>query len=374
MANQAPMMADDSPHLANEEHDAPPANPAAVETTSVSAAPLDADDPQPDVDAAEITMPLSTSTTATSTTTTHTSSGGYLTPAGSSSKIQLDPNEETLLMVLYLRVRDAASERPILGDVYASNVINRVDCDFSRSLFTLEPSYIPYIAGRAKKLDDWTRDFLLSAADDDDEVLVLHLACGLDSRNLRVGRGPRVQWVDVDRPQVVGLRQRLVPTPPGDYQLLAAQVTEEGDDECGDDSSWLAGLPTHKRTLVVMEGLTMYLSPEEGRRLFRRLLARFPHGHVVFDTIGSLTAHFTSMLKAFRSTGARVRWGVDDAREIEGMDDTGRLRLVESVALYDHMNTGFLGKNYPPLFGGWTWALSMLPSFKKNGHFWHFEF
>lgn len=348
-------MAENSLTLDNE-HEDPLAHSAAVETTPVSAAPLDLD-----VDAAE-TMPLSMSTSAS----TSTSSGGYLTPAGSSNKIHLDPNEETLLMVLYLRVRDAASEKPILGDVYASNVINRVDCDFSRSLFTLEPSYIPYIAGRAKKLDDWTRAFL--DGDDDDEVLVLHIACGLDSRNLRVGRGPRVQWVDVDRPQVVDLRQRLVPAPPGDYQLLAAQVTDDDDDR------WLAGLPTHKRTLVVMEGLTMYLSPEEGRRLFQRLLAWFPHGHIVFDTIGSLTAHFTSMLKAFRSTGANIKWGIDDAKEIERMDKTGRLRLVESVSLYDHMNTGFLGKNYPPLFGGWTPMLSVLPSFKKNGHFWHFEF
>lgn len=298
-----------------------------------------------------------------------TSSEGYLSPAGSSNKIHLDPNEETLLMVLYLRVRDAASENPILGDVYASNVINRVDCDFSRSLFTLEPSYVAYVAGRARQLDDWTRA-LLARHRDDEDVLVLHLACGLDSRSVRVRRGPRVQWIDVDRPQVTELRQRLVPTPPGDYRLLTACVAGDGDD----DEAWLESIPRNKRTLIVMEGLTMYLEPSEGKRLFRRLLRHFPHGHILFDTIGSLTANFTSLLKAFRSTSASVKWGVDSAGEIERLDKDGRLRLVESISLYEHMNTGLFGKNYPPLFGDWTPILSLLPSFKKNGHFWHFEF
>lgn len=292
-------------------------------------------------------------------------SDGYLTPAGSSNKIHLEPNEETLLMVLYLRVRDAASENPILGDVYASNVINRVDCDFNRSLFTLEPSYITYIAGRGKKLDDWTRTFLNQHKNE--ETLVLHLACGLDSRNMRVDRGFNVEWIDVDRPQVTDLRQRLVPTPPGNYKLLAASIASG-------DNSWLASIPRDKRTLIVMEGLTMYLEPEEGKGLFRELSAHFPHGHMIFDTIGSLTAQFTSMLKAFRSTKASIKWGIDSAKEIEAMVKEKRLRLVESISLYDHMNTGLFGKNYPPLFGGWTPVISLLPSFKKNGHFWHFEF
>lgn len=298
-------------------------------------------------------------------TSTTTSSDGYLTPANSSNKIHLEPNEETLLMVLYLRVRDAASENPILGDVYASNVINRVDCDFSRSLFTLEPSYITYIAGRAKKLDDWTRAFLNQHRDE--EILVLHLACGLDSRNMRVNRGSNVQWIDVDRPQVSELRQRLVPAPPGNYKLLGASVASG-------DNMWLTGIPSDKRTLIVMEGLTMYLEPEEGKQLFRDLLAHFPHGHMLFDTIGSLTAQFTSMLKAFRSTKASIKWGIDNAKEIEKLDQGNRLQLVESISLYEHMNTGLFGKNYPPLFGGWTPVISLLPSFKNNGHFWHFEF
>lgn len=257
------------------------------------------------------------------------------------SKIHLDPDEETLLMVLYLRVRDAASPSPILGDVYAGQIINKVDCDFTRSLFTLDKTYIKYIAGRSKQMDVWCQDFLDQHQYED--VLVLHLACGLDSRNMRVQRGANVKWIDVDRPQVTSVRQRLVPQPPGDYQLITASVAD-------DDDSWLQLIPSDRPVLIIMEGLTMYITPEDGTRLLQRLLKHFPHGHLVFDTIGSITVMFTKILEAFKSSGARIKWGIDNASDLERLDI--RLVLREKIFLYNYTETGWFSKGYPPLFSG----------------------
>jgi O-methyltransferase involved in polyketide biosynthesis len=125
----------------------------------------------------------------------------------SAHKIELDPAEEAVILIgLYLRVVDAASPKPLLGDIYAQGIINKVDCDFTRSLFTLDDNYVRYAAGRAKKMDVWCEDFL--AQHGEEPVTVLNIACALDSRHLRIDRKSTVRWIDVDTPRVTSLRER----------------------------------------------------------------------------------------------------------------------------------------------------------------------
>lgn len=267
-------------------------------------------------------------------------------------------------MVWYLRVRDAASENSILEDHYASALMNKINFDLSRSLFQLHPSYIQYICGRSKQIDNWAQDFLDQHQYED--VLVLQLACGLDSRYERLRFGREVKWIDVDRPRVTGLRKRLM----GDeesqgHTLLTANVADE-------DDAWLREIPNDRPTLIIMEGLLYYLEPEKGIQLIQRLLGHFTHGNILCDTIGSISVTFTSLLEAFRNSEARLRWGIDDANDIRKLDS--RLVLRDRVFIHEFMGTGWFAKRYPPMFGGWTPLISLLPSFKKNGQFLHFEF
>lgn len=321
----------------------------------------------------DIPLTPSTFTEVPSPTTVKPLSRGHASLATSTSscssdakdaEIQLDPEEETLLMVWYLRVRDAASENSILEDHYASALMNKINFDLSRSLFQLHPSYIQYICGRSKQIDNWAQDFLDQHQYED--VLVLQLACGLDSRYERLRFGREVKWIDVDRPRVTGLRKRLM----GDeesqgHTLLTANVADE-------DDAWLREIPNDRPTLIIMEGLLYYLEPEKGIQLIQRLLGHFTHGNILCDTIGSISVTFTSLLEAFRNSEARLRWGIDDANDIRKLDS--RLVLRDRVFIHEFMGTGWFAKRYPPMFGGWTPLISLLPSFKKNGQFLHFEF
>lgn len=305
-----------------------------------------------------IVKPLSRGHASLSTSTS--SSSGDAKDA----EIQLDPEEETLLMVWYLRVRDAASENSILGDHYASALMNKINFDMSRSLFQLDPSYIQYICGRSKQIDNWAQDFLDQHQYED--VLVLQLACGLDSRYERLRLGREVKWIDVDRPRVTGLRKRLMGDEESEgYTVLTANVADE-------DDAWLREIPNDRPTLIIMEGLLYYLEPEKGIQLIQRLLGHFTHGNILCDTIGSISVTFTSLVEAFRNSDARLRWGIDDANDIRKLDS--RLVLRDRVFIHEFMGTGWFAKRYPPMFGGWTPLISLLPSFKKNGQFLHFEF
>ncbi len=114
---------------------------------------------------------------------------------------------------------------------------------------------------RAKQRDDGGVDFLARRPD----AAVLHLGCGLDSRFVRVGE-PAVPWYDVDYPEVIALRRRYY-TETMTYHLLGSSVI---------DLAWLDRVAHVGPTMVIAEGLLMYLTSEQVKALFLAIQMRFP--------------------------------------------------------------------------------------------------
>jgi O-methyltransferase involved in polyketide biosynthesis len=139
-----------------------------------------------------------------------------------------------------------------------------------------------------------------------------------------------------------------------------------------DDDDWLLGIPADRPTFIILESFTMYLQPEKGFQLYRKLLNHFRHGRIATHTTGSLTVKFSSFLEALRESKAVVRWGVDDPKVLLNLDP--RLKLLEHIYLYDFLEMESRGKNGLRLFGKWTPLISLLPAYRKNGQFLLFEF
>jgi O-methyltransferase involved in polyketide biosynthesis len=78
------------------------------------------------------------------------------------------------------------------------------------------------------------------------------------------------------------------------------------------DPGWLDQIPTGRPTLVVAEGLLMYLTEREVRELLARLTDRFGNGETLFDTLSPAGPRLSKVF-----TNGIVRWGIRDAREIE---------------------------------------------------------
>ena len=119
-------------------------------------------------------------------------------------KIHLDKSKETWLATLYGKALDAGAERPILGDRLAAEAVARIDADFGA--LALPNGGDITLPMRALHFDRWTRDFLARHP----SSTVLHLGCGLDTRVFRIDPGPEVRWIDVDLPEVIELRERLL--------------------------------------------------------------------------------------------------------------------------------------------------------------------
>jgi O-methyltransferase involved in polyketide biosynthesis len=106
-------------------------------------------------------------------------------------KIRLSAKKETYLVTLYGRALDAGLARPILGDRFAAEAVERIDYDFKA--LKLPGGGEVTLPMRALHFDRWTRAFLAATP----ESTVLHLGAGLDARVYRVGPGPKVRWFDV---------------------------------------------------------------------------------------------------------------------------------------------------------------------------------
>ena len=103
-------------------------------------------------------------------------------------RIQLtDRVRRTLLITLRSRAIDYRSGASLLGDRWAEEALRRVGRVGPLVRISGLDAYVPVL--RARLMDAWAREFLAEQPD----AIVLHLACGLDSRVHRLDPGPGVR-------------------------------------------------------------------------------------------------------------------------------------------------------------------------------------
>ncbi|OBF49504.1 methyltransferase [Mycobacterium sp. 852002-50816_SCH5313054-b] len=217
--------------------------------------------------------------------------------------------EWTNLCTLYLRAYESGSPAPILGDTAAAEAVDRIEYDWPRMRRAMRPGSNQYmVTMRARQLDDWSADFLRRHPD----AVVLHLGCGMDTRAFRLKPPDTVRWFDVDQPAVIALRRKLYDDRDG-YRMIGSSVTDE---------AWLDEVPTDRPTLMVAEGLVMYLTEPQVRALLQRITDRCGGGELAFDTVSPMGPRLSKLF-----TKGITKWGIRDARELEQWNP--RLRLLE---------------------------------------------
>jgi O-methyltransferase involved in polyketide biosynthesis len=258
----------------------------------------------------------------------------------------------TNLATLNARALDAVSADPVLGDTFALDTVKRLGADLTQT--GLRPGDELAVALRGRQLDRWTREFLA----DHREATVVHLGCGLDSRAARVAPGPGVHWFDVDYPDVVELRRRVCADRSG-YELIGSSVTDPG---------WLDRVPGQLPTLVIAEGLTPYLRPDEGADLLRRITQRFTRGQLLFDAVSRGAIRLVRLNRAVRIAGAQVFWGISGPADIERIDP--RLRCVTRLSVFDVDDFDRLPPRYrvPAALSRW------IPAIKDVGALYRVDF
>jgi len=80
------------------------------------------------------------------------------------------------------------------------------------------------------------------------------------------------------------------------------------------------------------------------KALFLRLQAAFPGCRLAGDVFSRMTARVAVNHPSLKQTGARIGWGIDDSREVEGWGQG--IRLIEEWAFSQDPDLGKLSTGY----------------------------
>jgi O-methyltransferase involved in polyketide biosynthesis len=233
------------------------------------------------------------------------------------ASVDLSGAAQTMLTTLYLKALDADFRRPVLGDIYARDAIDRLDYDWSQIGITHR--WAPLITVRSAQYDIWAAQFLAVHP----HSTVIHLGCGLDSRVFRLNPGPEVDWYDVDYPAVIALRENIYP-PRSDYHLISTSAT---------DPSWLDQIPSDRPALLLAEGISMYLTQHDGVALLQRFVDRFPTGELQIDFYNWFGIRTQKMQTLVRRSGSTLFWAVNSPQDV--LSRVHGIRLLSATSLFD---------------------------------------
>ena len=169
-----------------------------------------------------------------------------------------------------------------------------------------------YMSMRANVFDTWTKEKLAQFPD----AIVLHLGCGLDSRVERVG-DKLALWIDVDFPTVINERKRYYKETES-YRMIADDIRE---------GTFLQYLPKSERAIVILEGVSMYLTNEELKRAFSKLSTHFSRLSVLVDCYTPFAVKMSKIKNPINDVGVTKVYGIENSSVLE--IDTGLTFIKE---------------------------------------------
>ncbi len=219
-----------------------------------------------------------------------------------SSRI-LDGVSETLLITLYTRAQESQRPDGMIHDENAVEIIKKMEGDFSR--LKLQGHDEVALILRLQHFDRKVSEFLVR----NPQAVVVHFGCGLDTRFERVEDG-RVEWFDLDLPDVIELRRKYIGGESGRYHLFSGSAFENG---------WLEAVSPYagRAFLFIAEGVFPYFEEAQLRALFLKLRDHFPGAELVCDAHTPFVIWTDNLQLALSGVKARLHWGLRNGREVE---------------------------------------------------------
>lgn len=232
--------------------------------------------------------------------------------------ITLSGVPETMLQTVYARAKESRG-RGAIRDLKAEEIIGRLDYDFS--LADKDADMHSGVIARTIVLDRLVGEYLAAHPG----ATVMNLACGLDTRCYRM-QG-YAHWYNLDLPETIAVREALLPES-GSISHLAMSAMDD----------WGAAVEGPSGpALVIIEGLTMYLTQADVQRIFAVIAGRFPAATVFTETMNPMVVKRFKE-KSIEGSKAKFTWGVKDGRALAALLPGFRLAgehcLTEGMAAF----------------------------------------
>jgi O-methyltransferase involved in polyketide biosynthesis len=259
---------------------------------------------------------------------------------------------ETLLIPLYIRALESQRPDALIRDEKAVALVTQSDLDFSQVQQMRMPELLSVMRNLfTREFDRYARDFLSRHT----EGVVVHIGCGLDSRFERVTeRNSRVEWYDLDLPDVIDLRRELLGDAGGRYHLLACSVLED---------AWLETVSVQRPRpfLLLAETVFVYFTEAQVRSLVLTLCDHFPGAELVFDGWRPFEVWLGNRYLAGSLYAGLMRWGFWRGQELEGWGSG--IRLLDEWGFFDQPE---------PRLNSYRWMAPLFRLFKPMRIF-HFQ-
>jgi O-methyltransferase involved in polyketide biosynthesis len=264
-------------------------------------------------------------------------------PADEQLRVELGAVPETLLWTLYHRAVEARRDDAVLDDPLAVDLVDRLDYPFER--FGTGAGLGQWQALRVRCFDDEVRRFLARHPDGQ----VVALGEGLETQFWRVDNG-RVRWLSVDLPEVVELRDGLLPASPRRHTIGCSAL----------DERWIDEVDGARGLLVTAQGLLMYFEPAAVHGFLATCARRLRGGAIVFDAVPEWLRARSARGGLKSGEGYQAppwQWGIDAPEEqriaaLPGIAELRALRLPRGRGLL-HGYALPLATRIPPLRRSW---------------------
>jgi O-methyltransferase involved in polyketide biosynthesis len=263
----------------------------------------------------------------------------------------------TSFITLYCHALETLSDNPVLSDLKSVEVMTELNKTLSRSEDALDqilvsgrldPRLVLHIALRAKKYDDYARDFLQKHPGG----VIVSIGCGLDSRFLRIDNG-RMVFYDLDLPEIIALKKKFF-RPTDRYTMIASSVL---------DHHWMEQVRQHDGPfLFLAEGVFMYLDGKDVRLLVLALQKKFRGAELVCEVVNSVWLRpllkkildYKMQREAHLGPGAMFRSGIRDSREMESWQSG--IQFLDEWSYFDSDEKKL----------GWLWVLRHVGFIRKT--------
>lgn len=213
-----------------------------------------------------------------------------MTVGEQNEKITLTGVPETMLQTIYARAKESRG-RGAICDKKAEELIEKLDYDFS--LADKDTAMHSGVIARTIVLDRLATAWLAAHPG----AVVVNIACGLDTRCYRM-KG-YAHWYNLDLPETMAVRARLLPES-GPISQIAMSAMDNWGDEIKEQTA---------PVLVIIEGLTMYLSEADVRQIFEVISGRFQKATAFVETMNPMVVKRFKE-KSIDASNAEFTWGV----------------------------------------------------------------
>jgi methyltransferase (TIGR00027 family) len=181
----------------------------------------------------------------------------------------MKPVSKTAYYCCGIRMQDAESEKPLIGDKYAKLLLGKEGVDYWQEFKEFEKPNASNLA-RHYIIDNHVKKLL----QDHPGSTIIIIGAGFDSRAYRFTSG---KWIEIDEPAIIEYKNQKLPVEECSNKLERIAIDFEKE-KLRDK---LAPYAQQPNVIIIIEGVLLYLNASQKNELLQTLTTLFPK-HILF--------------------------------------------------------------------------------------------